>query len=157
MAKSTEGITVLGAGSWGTTLANLLAGKGYRVRLWTRGEGLRRLIEERGENTSYLPGVKFSENISLAPTLEAALNNSSLVISAVPSHGIRKVFEEAGGYIGEGVPVVSASKGVEEGTHLTSTGIIREVLPVSRFPEPEGGMRIQAVLLLGLLPCSLFV
>jgi glycerol-3-phosphate dehydrogenase (NAD(P)+) len=131
MAKLTEGITVLGAGSWGTTLANLLAGKGYGVRLWVRDDELRRIIEDTGENATYLPGVRLSGNLSTASSLEDALKDCSLVLSAVPSHGIRKVFEGAREFIPAQVPVVSSSKGVEEGTHLTPTGIIREVLPGS--------------------------
>ena len=121
--------TVIGGGSWGTTLANLLAEKGLTVRLWVRRASLCNTIRTRRENPLYLKGVRLSENIEPTTSLEEALGGSSLVVSAVPSHGIRAIFEEASGYIERDAVVVSASKGIEEGTHLTCSAILRQCLP----------------------------
>jgi glycerol-3-phosphate dehydrogenase (NAD(P)+) len=128
MERPIQGFTVLGAGSWGTTLANLLAKKGYQVILWARSEEIKRLIKERRENTPYLPGIKLSENINSTCSLEQALKNSVVIVCAIPSHGIRKVFEQALPYIPDGATIVSAAKGIEEGTHLTSSGILKDLL-----------------------------
>ncbi len=95
MEKPKEGFAVLGAGSWGTTLANLLGEKGCKVRLWARSAELSKTINEKRENGTYLPGVRLSENIEATSSLEEALAGSSFVVCAVPLHGIRKVFEEA--------------------------------------------------------------
>jgi glycerol-3-phosphate dehydrogenase (NAD(P)+) len=126
--KPKKGFTVLGAGSWGTTLANLLDEKGCKVRLWARSAELSKTINEKRENGTYLPGVRLSENIEATSSLEEALGGSSLVVCAVPSHGIRKVFEEAKKHLTEACLIVSASKGIEEGTRLPASGILIDVL-----------------------------
>jgi hypothetical protein len=121
-----EGISILGAGSWGTTLANLLAKKDYKVTLWARNAELTKLIKETRENSPYLPGIKLSDKIHPTSSLEEALKKTSLLVCAIPSHGIRNVFEEAKDHVPEDCLIVSASKGIEEGSHLTSSGIIGE-------------------------------
>ncbi|MBI5809963.1 MAG: NAD(P)-dependent glycerol-3-phosphate dehydrogenase [Deltaproteobacteria bacterium] len=121
-------VTVLGAGSWGTTIAELLAGKGYGVHLWARSPEVSSSILEGRENRVYLPGVRLSEKITPSTGLETALDGSSLVISAVPSHGVRKVFTEAARFMPEGAIVVSATKGIEEDTLLSPSGIIKDAL-----------------------------
>jgi glycerol-3-phosphate dehydrogenase (NAD(P)+) len=128
MEMPIQGLTVLGAGSWGTTLASLLARKGYQVTLWARSEEIKSLINKGRENTPYLPGIKLSENINSTCSLEEALKKSVIVICAIPSHGIRKVFDQALPYIPDSATIVSASKGIEEGTLLTSSGILKELL-----------------------------
>ncbi len=121
-------LTVLGAGSWGTALAELLAVRGFRVSLWVRKEELRRSIAERRENAAYLPGVKLPENIIAVSSLREALAGSKLILSAIPSHGLRSVFAEAGPFIDDDAVIVSATKGIEETTGLTPSGIITDAL-----------------------------
>lgn len=121
-------LTVLGAGSWGTTLAAILAGKGYEVGLWARSGSLAASIKEKFENETYLPGVRLSKNITPTNSLEEALRGSGLVVCAIPSHGIRDIFSTARRFMEAGSVIVSAAKGIEEGTHLTPSGILKEVL-----------------------------
>ncbi len=124
----TGSATVIGGGSWGTTLANLLAEKGVTVRLWVRCASLCELIDTTGENPLYLEGIRLSENILPTTSLEEALEDSPLVVCAVPSHGIRAIFKDASKYIRKDAIIVSASKGIEEGSHLTCSAILKECI-----------------------------
>ncbi len=130
-----ERLTVLGAGSWGTTLAELLANKGFDVNLWVRKEELRKAIAERRENSVYLPGIKLPENVLAISSLEQALKGSEMVLSAIPSHGLRAVLTDARHFIGSNAVIVSATKGIEEGTNLTPCSIIKEVLGAGSYRD----------------------
>lgn len=121
-------ITVLGAGSWGTTLAQVLALKGKEVSLWAREEEVRASIAERRENSLYLPGVELSAGITPFTSIKDALDSSDFIVSVVPSHGLRGVFSGARGFIKDGALIVSATKGIEEGSLKTPSGVISEVL-----------------------------
>lgn len=121
-------IAVVGAGSWGTTLAALLAWKGLDVTLWVRREELCRSIRDKRVNDDYLPGVRLPASLGVTTSLSEALEGADLVLSAVPSHGLRSVFEGAAGHIKGGTLVVSATKGIEQTTLLTPSGILSEVL-----------------------------
>lgn len=124
-----EKIGVLGGGAWGTALANLLAEKGFDVTLWVRRDELCHLIKKTGENTDYLPGVKLSTRILPTNTLKEAITDKTLLVCAIPSHGIRGVLGEAGGFFSAGTIIISASKGIEEETLLTPSQILKEVFP----------------------------
>lgn len=128
MAELKGGISVIGAGSWGTTLARLLAKKGRTVRLWVREPDVLSEIETKRENTVFLPGIRLPDKILATGSLEEALDNAGLIVSVVPSHGIREVFTAAAGFIPVGAVIVSASKGIEERTHLSSSAVINDTL-----------------------------
>ncbi len=121
-------IAVIGGGSWGTTLADLLARKGHVVVLWAREAEVVKEICERRENGLFLPGTRLSENLTAETSLDKALEGADLVLSVVPSHGVRAVFEGIRGAVPPGATLVSASKGIEEGSLLTPAAIIRDVL-----------------------------
>lgn len=123
-----EKISVLGAGSWGTTLAALLSNKGFSVALWARSTSVATSINENRENRTYLPDVRLPGGLVATSNLEQALSGARVVLSAVPSLGVRAVFEKASALIPPDSLIVSASKGIEEDTCLTPTGIIRDVL-----------------------------
>ncbi|MBI4948609.1 MAG: NAD(P)-dependent glycerol-3-phosphate dehydrogenase [Deltaproteobacteria bacterium] len=123
-----ERLTVLGAGSWGTTLADILARKGFEAVLWARDPLLAEAIKRERENEPYLPGVKLSPNLRPTASLEEALSGSSLIVSAVPSHGLRDVFSRARPFIPKDAIIVSASKGIEEETLLTARAVIEDTL-----------------------------
>ncbi len=121
-------IAVIGGGSWGTTLANLLAGKGHEVRLWAREAEVVEEIREHGVNGLFLPGTMLSSNLTAEFSPADATSGAGLVLSVVPSHGVRAVFEGLKGAVPAGAVLVSASKGIEQETLLTPAAIIKEVL-----------------------------
>ena len=127
-----ERISVIGAGSWGTTLANLLAEKGQPVDLWVFEEELFLAMQEKRENEVFLPGIPLSHSIHLTHSLEEACRGKSILVCAVPSHAVREVFGQSRPYLRERVLIVSATKGLEEETCRTVSRILREALGETR-------------------------
>ena len=121
-------IGVVGGGSWGTALANLLAGKGYAVDWWVFEPDLCRQLEQTRENTIYLPGVQLSENLHPTNDLVRSVAGKDLVLVVVPSHVMRQVTQQLEGHIEPNAILVSASKGIENETLLTMSGIISQTL-----------------------------
>lgn len=120
-------IAVIGAGSWGTTLACLLADNGHDVTLWVYEEDLAARIESTRENDVFLPGCKVPDNLKVSSTLEDVLGNAGYILSVVPSQHTRAVFRGAGNVIGQEAIIISASKGIENGTLLTVSEIFNEL------------------------------
>ncbi len=126
-------IGVVGGGSWGTTLANLLGRKGFNVDLWVfETEGINQIKELR-ENRLFLPGISLSSNISPSNDLSRVVSGKDLVLIVVPSHFMRETSHKIAGYISKDTIIVSASKGIENKTHLTMSGVLKETLP--KIPE----------------------
>jgi glycerol-3-phosphate dehydrogenase (NAD(P)+) len=111
-----ETIAVLGAGSWGTALAVHLGTLGHRVRLWGRDAALVRDMRERRENPVYLPGIALPPLVSPSTDCADVLAAARLVIVAVPSHGLRSAIRAAAAHLAPDAILVSATKGLEEGT-----------------------------------------
>lgn len=124
-----EKICVLGAGSWGTTLANILAEKGFDISLWIREEELYQIILKTRENTFFLPGVKLAQNIIPVNSIEEAVKDRVVVVCVIPSHGVREIFQKAAPFLPKDAIVVSASKGLEQETLLTVSQILKQTLP----------------------------
>lgn len=122
-----ERIAVLGAGSWGTALAQILADKGFDVTLWMRSAELCGCIARDRENLAYLPGVRLSKNLVPTTDIAHAMDGARMVVSVVPSHGLRPVAAAIRPLVAKDAVIVSATKGIEEGTNLTASGIIKEV------------------------------
>ena len=112
----TERIGVLGAGSWGTALAALLAGKGHDVRLWSYEADVADAIDNRHENTRYLPGIALPESLRATTDMAEALADAGMVVSVSPAQHVRRVLKTARPHMSEDVRLVSASKGIETGT-----------------------------------------
>ncbi len=121
-------IGVVGAGSWGTALANLLAQKGYRIDLWVYEPEVREAIETKRENPVFLPGIRLSENLFPSCDLQAVLQKKDLVLVVVPSHVMRATAQQMAGCIAPHTIVVSASKGIENDTLMTMTQVLAETL-----------------------------
>lgn len=132
-------IAVIGAGSWGTTLANLLSEKGYDVALWAFEEHLATEINEKRINTLYLPEVILSDNLFATNDLRMAVNNSRYILNAVPTQFIRTVFNEIKEFISSEAVIINASKGIELNTYLTPSNIIRDIIdrPVASLSGPS--------------------
>lgn len=123
-------IGVIGAGSWGTTLANLLAKKGFHITLWAYEDDLIQPIATKRENPLYLPGVRLSEKISPTGSLEEVCQHKDLLINATPSQKVRQMMQSIYSYLSPQVKLVSATKGIENNTLLTMSGVLKEVLPI---------------------------
>jgi glycerol-3-phosphate dehydrogenase (NAD(P)+) len=121
-------IAVVGAGSWGTTVAALAAANAPTV-LWARREELAAEINERHTSESYLPDIELPPTLRATSSLADALSDADVLVMAVPSHGFRAVLEEAASHLRPWIPVVSLVKGLEQGTKLRMTQIVEEVLP----------------------------
>lgn len=120
-------IAVIGAGSWGTTLAALLAEKGYDVSLWAFEKDLVETICNTGVNSVYLPEVKLSAGLKVTHDIEEAVKKSRYILNVVPTQFTRAVFKDAVKYIPENTVIISASKGIEQGTLLTVSSILKEI------------------------------
>ncbi len=128
-------IGVVGAGSWGTALAKLLADKGFALDLWVFEPEVREQIEQDRENKVFLPGFKLPENLTPTNDLERAVKDKDLVLVVVPSHCMRTVAGQMTDFINGDTIVVTASKGIENKTHQTMTGILDEVL--EKIPQGQ--------------------
>jgi glycerol-3-phosphate dehydrogenase (NAD(P)+) len=120
-------IGVVGAGSWGTALTNLLALKGFKIDLWVFEEEVKDQIEIYRENKVFLPGVSLSDNIYPSNDIEAVVRGKDLVLMVVPSHVMRETASKIREHISKETIIVSASKGIENKTHLTMSGVLREI------------------------------
>ena len=119
-------IGIVGGGSWGTALAKLLADKGFVLDLWVFEPEVKEQIEKHRENKVFLPDVKLPENIIPSNDLEIVVKDKDLVLVVVPSHCMRDVAGRMKNYISPGTIVVTASKGIENKTHMTMTQILAE-------------------------------
>jgi len=132
-------ISVIGAGSWGTTLACLLSEKGFDVTLWVHGKGLSEEINKTRVNSAYLPDITLPDNFSVTDNIEDAVGKARYVLNAVPAQYTRAVFKEAVRYIPGEAITISASKGIERGTLLTVSAILKELSdhPVAVLSGPS--------------------
>ena len=122
-------IGVVGAGSWGTALANLLASKGFAIDLWVFEKEVIQQIIESGENQYFLPDIKLSPNLKPSHNLVNVVSGKDLVLVVVPSHVMRETTLKMANHISKEAIIASASKGIENKTHLTMTGVLQETLP----------------------------
>ncbi|TGK18005.1 NAD(P)-dependent glycerol-3-phosphate dehydrogenase [Leptospira fluminis] len=122
-------IGVIGSGSFGTSLGALLADKGYEVTLWARNPDLIREMNENHRNEKYLPGIELPENLRASHNLEDAVKNKDMIVSAPPSHVITDILREIKSYLPVKAPIVSASKGIENGSLRLVSEIFEAELP----------------------------
>jgi glycerol-3-phosphate dehydrogenase (NAD(P)+) len=122
------GVAVVGAGSWGTAVASLLARK-TRTRLWARSAAVADQITQQHTNDDYLPGIALPDALVATPDLAEAVGDADIVLVGVPSHGFRAVIEELGPYVGPACTIVILTKGIEVGTNCRMSQIVSEVLP----------------------------
>jgi len=123
-----EQMAVIGAGAWGTALAKVLGDKGFPVRLWTRREEHARAMREARENVQYLPGPHLPDAVTPTSSLAEALSGAELVVLVIPSHAFRATLELAKPHLPPGAALVSATKGIENGTLMLVAEITEDVL-----------------------------
>lgn len=119
---------VIGAGSWGTTLADHLAKNGHEVRLWVREAELLAAIRSTGENTWYMPGVKLSENVHASQDVAQVASGVENFLFAVPSQFFRGVLQNIKPLLPKKPVIICASKGIELGSLATMSMIVEETL-----------------------------
>jgi len=124
-------VAVVGAGSWGTALADLLAGKGLNVRLWAWEPAVVDAINRDRANPDYLPGVELSGNIRAFTSLGEVVSGCETIVSVSPAQHVRAVLGQAAPSIEPDALVVSASKGIEKGTLDTMAEVLADVLPAT--------------------------
>jgi glycerol-3-phosphate dehydrogenase (NAD(P)+) len=120
-------VAVVGAGSWGTALAQSLAGAGCTVRLWARDPAVATELRNTRRHPWALPGVELDARVQVGDRLETVLPDAEVAILAVPSHGMRDIATAVAPWTRD-VIVVSASKGFETGSGLTMTAVLADVL-----------------------------
>ncbi len=121
-------IAVIGAGSWGTTLASLLSKKGFDVIIWAREKQIADSINLKKENSVYLPNINLPEMLSATTDIVEAVKKARFIINAVPTQYIRTVFTQLKNSLNDENVVVSASKGIEKGSFKTPSMILSEIL-----------------------------
>lgn len=131
-------IGVVGAGSWGTALADLLTRNGHQVRLWAREPEVAEAIERRHENEIFLPGCALAPTLRATTRLEEAVEGTELVLFAVPSHAARVMFAELAGLLPRGMVVACATKGIETGTLQLMSDVAAATIPEARFVALSG-------------------
>jgi glycerol-3-phosphate dehydrogenase (NAD(P)+) len=124
----TERVAVIGAGSWGTAVATIVATT-HPTTLWARSDDLAAAMRTTRENGTYLPGVELPEGLAVTSSLDEALAGTGIVFMAVPSHGFRDVLIGVRASAGSLDAVVSLAKGIEMGTNLRMSQVVAEVLP----------------------------
>ena len=131
-------IAVLGAGSWGTTLADLLARKGHTVRLWAYEGEVVEAINRSHENPLFLPGVPLAPPLRAVADTREAVAGAGVIVSASPSHAVRAVLSQLDGMVRPGTLVVSATKGIENETLALMSAVVTECLPGVRVAALSG-------------------
>ncbi len=126
-----EKVSVIGAGSWGTTLAILLAEKGHEVLLWVFEEDELPKLEKERVNTKYLAGAKFPVNLQLTGDLSSAVQFGDFLVIATPSHVVRSVCQQFASQVKNNQYIINIAKGIENDTLKRMSEVIAETLSIS--------------------------
>jgi len=121
-------ITIVGGGSWGTALAIVLAPRFERTRLWVYESDLAVSMESTRENSTYLSGFHIPTNITITSDLAASVDGAEAILSVMPSHLVRQLYEQIAPHLAKSTCFVSATKGLENHTLLRPSEIIRQVV-----------------------------
>jgi glycerol-3-phosphate dehydrogenase (NAD(P)+) len=122
-------VAVIGGGSWGTALADLLSRKGIETVLWSYEQDVADHIRREHRNPRYLAEVLLHDRLDATSDLEEAVTGAEVIVSVSPSHVVRSVMSQLAPFIREDALVISASKGIEVETLLTMDQVLAEVLP----------------------------
>ena len=132
-----QSIAVLGGGSFGSAIANLLAGNGQAVRLWMRDPEQAAYIREHGENPRYLKGVKINPLVEPVCDLQQTIEESALIFVALPSTALREALQPFAEKL-SGKMLISTTKGIEANTFKLMSEILQEVAPQARIGVMSG-------------------
>ena len=129
MVEKNIKIGVVGGGSWGTTLANHMALKGFDVDLWIREEDVYYQIKEKRINETFLPGIKLCNGIRPVQSFREVTNEKDLFLIVVPSHFFRDILTKLSPFLSSSTPIVVGTKGIENETLMTMSQVVTSVLP----------------------------
>ena len=133
-------VAVLGGGSFGTAIANMIAANNHRVTLWLRSETTAQNIRETGENSSYLPGYKLHANLAISTDLQQAVEGCDTVFFAIPSSAFRVLAKEVSPFLKAGTVIVSTAKGVEADSFMLPSQVLEQEIshcPVGVISGPN--------------------
>ncbi len=140
-----EKIAVVGAGSWGTSIGNLLAKKGHDVRLWIREKEVIEEIKSFGENRTFLPGIKLDSSLIPYSNLEEALDGVGTIVIGAPSQFVRSVVNSILPYYKPDQIIVNIAKGIEIDTLMRMSEIVSEIIPESKYAVLSGPSHAEEV------------
>ncbi len=138
--NKTHRVAVLGGGSFGTAIANMVAANNHAVTLWMRSETAAQQIRNSGENAAYLPGYKLHAGLAISTDLEQAVAGCDTVFFAVPSSAFRAVAKQVSPFLAAGTVVVSTAKGIEADSFLLPSQILEQEMnqcPVGVISGPN--------------------
>lgn len=121
-------VAVIGAGSWGTAIARLVALQGHEVALWSHNEEVARAVNDEHRNPRYLPACELPADVLCSCSLEACLADAKAAVYVVPSHALRATLHESRLWVGPDMPVAILTKGIEHGTRLLMTDVAADEL-----------------------------
>jgi glycerol-3-phosphate dehydrogenase (NAD(P)+) len=130
-----KNLSIIGAGSWGTALAIVLGPRFTRIRLWVYEADLAERVRVTRENDVYLPGFQLAPHVEVFSDLPSSLEGADVVLSVMPSHLVRQIYREMLPCLDERMLFVSATKGLENGTLLRPSEVIRDVLSAKMRPR----------------------
>lgn len=140
-----KNVSVIGAGSWGTALASVLAANGHQVTIWSIDEAEVNMLNQYHEQTMKLPGVVLPETVKATGNLQEAIEDKDLLVFAVPSPYVRSTAKSAAPYVSEGQIIVNAAKGIEEATLMTLVEVIDEEIPSAKVCVLSGPSHAEEV------------
>ncbi|WP_432694891.1 NAD(P)H-dependent glycerol-3-phosphate dehydrogenase [Marinobacterium sp. YM272] len=136
--KETAPVAVLGGGSFGTVIANMVAEKGVEVRLWMRNAEAAAKINAERENARYVPGYMLADNLLATSDLAAALEGVEIIFVSIPSSAVRSVMRRIAPMVKPQQMLISTTKGIEAGTFSLMSEILAEEVPQARIGVLSG-------------------
>jgi glycerol-3-phosphate dehydrogenase (NAD(P)+) len=130
-------LAIIGGGSWGTSLAVVLAPRFDRVRLWVYEQDLAGRMRATRVNDVFLPEATLPANVDVTPSLEEAARDAEIVLGVMPSHHARRVYSDLLPHLNDSMLFVSATKGLEKGTLLRMSQVMNDVIG-NKFPPRIG-------------------
>lgn len=135
---TSRNVAVLGGGSFGTAIANILADNGHAVKMWLRDEALVEAIRTRHENVKYVPGVPLNPAIMPDTDLQSVVSDAEIIFVAIPSKAFRPVMRAASDWLHSGQILVSTTKGIEADGFLLMSQILQMETPCSKVGVLSG-------------------
>lgn len=138
-------IGVIGAGSWGTAIAILLSKKGFDVELYVRNNIQMEKMQFSRENVNYLPGVIIPSSVNITNKLSKIVFHNDIIVLAVPSHAVRDTLRKIKDIVKPNQVIVNLAKGLEEGTYLRISEIVKQEIPIAKYAVLSGPSHAEEV------------